>query len=468
MIIPALRPAIRAAIKSEGSGVPDFSTFDLEGRFLHFKATDGPLDASGNPLTADGSIDQWLDLSGQGNHLAAFDATRRMIYDADGGPGGKPVANSIAKLLRRATLTGGTQTGYTVIMLCRIRPEIAIADCLLSTDTSSVNRLQSQSAGGGGVIVGNFNASSGNSGNMGGIPTGNTDFCLFVVECTDGVAPKGRFGINGRVPQVMPGTPGAYVASAFSLGARYGNLNPSELDVYEIVLINSPNIDDATWNKIREYAAKEFGITSPTAEFPSVRAGLETFQRANTADNNLGTSESGHRYNVTGSGAARARLVDNAYSMVAPWGTSYVYPLTTIKPRVIEWDYEFRTGAGSGQDSTNAVGLANSLTSSGDMIHVLWNKNSLQVQRFHSPNPAENLPLVTYDGTYLSGRIRLEFNFAAGLVVVTGPDGVVTVLDWNANTTAPLSDYNTWNFFYEIIAASTNTLVAAYTRFYWE
>jgi hypothetical protein len=426
------------------------------------------LDEFGNVLLSDGVINEWIDLSGQNNTLSAFDATRRMVYDADGGPNGKPVATSISKLLRRATLTGGTQTGYTLIMLCRIRPEIAIADCILSTDTSSVNRLQSQSSGAGGTIVGNFNASSGNSGNMGGIPTGNTDYCLFVVECTDGVVPKGRFGINGLQPQTMVGTPTSYVASAFSLGGRYTNVNSSELDIYEIIMLTTPNLDDDIWNKVRDYTAREFGITSPTSQFPSTQHMLETFQRADTSDNNLGTSETGHTYNVVANGGAQVRIIDNAYTMIAPWGTSYVYPKSTIKPRVIEWDYEFRAGAGVGQDSTNAVGLANSYTSSADMVHVLWNKDSLQVQRFHTPNPVENLPLVTYTGTFTSGRIRLEFDFVGGLITVTSPDGVVTVLDWNSNTTAPLSDYNTWNLFYEIISASTNTLVAAYTRFYFE
>jgi hypothetical protein len=446
-----------------------FTLSDFEDRFLHFRASDGPLNPSGLPAVDADAVDQWLDLSGEGNHLTAFDAARRFAYDADGGPIGQPVCKSPADLLRRASLTGGTQVGFTMIILGRWNTtDYGAGDRVVAGDTTPAFQWASQSATITGTppdatSISNVLATSGNSGNVTGTPIG--DWMLFVMECRDGVVAKGYWAFNDAIPTLMSGAPTAFELDAFAMGATYANTGHANFDFLEVCFLRRPTFAQEDWNLVRGYAAKQLGKT-----FADTKRFLDTFQRANTSDNNLGLSDTNCGWRVTGSGATSARLYDNALTNGTPggaYGTFYASPNITFSPSVMEWDFEMRTGPGAGLDSTNAVGLSANLDDINDMIHMVWGKTQIRIERFN-PGGVGTVVVasVPFGGTVLEGRVKVEFDFANGLVHVTVPNGTRTTLDWDSVQARPLSDYNTRNTFVEVISGGDETLIAAYTRVY--
>jgi hypothetical protein len=107
---------------------------------------------------------------------------------------------------------------------------------------------------------------------------------------------------------------------------------------------------------------------------------------------------------------------------------------------------------------------------------MVWGKGSIRIERFN-PGGVGTIVIggagVSFGETVLSGRIKVEFDFEAGLIHVTVPNGTRTTLDWNAQALRPLIDYKTRNTFVEVIStnnvggdSSGNALIAAYTRVY--
>jgi hypothetical protein len=315
-------------------------------------------------------------------------------------------------------------------------------------------------------------ATSGSTSNISPTPMG--DWMLFVIECRDGVVPKGRWAFNDGVPFLMTGTPTAFELDAFALGGTFANTNHANFDFLEVCFLRRPAISQDDWNLVRGYAAKQLGKTfADTTKF------LDTFQRANTSDNILGLSDTNCGWSVTGSGATSARIYDNALTNGTPggaYGTFYAIPNITFSPSVMEWDFEMRTGPGTGGDSTNACGLSANLDNINDMVHMVWGKGSIRIERFN-PGGVGTIVIggagVSFGETVLSGRIKVEFEFEAGLIHVTVPNGTRTTLDWDAQALRPLIDYKTRNTFVEVIStnnvggdSSGNALIAAYTRVY--
>jgi hypothetical protein len=422
------------------------------------------------------AVDQWLDLSGEGNHLTAFDAARRFAYDADGGPIGQPVCKSPADLLRRASLTGGTQVGFTMIILGRWNTtDYGAGDRVVAGDATPAFQWASQSATITGTppdatSVSNVLATSGNSGNVTGTPIG--DWMLFVMECRDGVVAKGYWAFNDAIPTLMSGSPTAFELDAFAMGATYANTGHANFDFLEVCFLRRPAISQDDWNLVRNYAAGQLGKTfANTTEF------LDAFQRADTPDNKIGLSNTncGWRFSGTLNGI-NARLLDNGLTIVEgdevdpddQWGTFYAEPLITFNPSIFEWDYSMRAGGGgSGFDCTNACGLSANLDNINDMVHMVWGKNQIRIERF---NPGEVgtivVGTVAFGTPFTSGRIRVQFDFAAGLIHVTGPNNVTVTLDWDAVAERPLVDFNTRKTFVEVIAGADDELITTYNRVY--
>lgn len=458
------------------SPAPSFTLADFEDRFLHFRASDGPLNPSGLPAVDADAVDQWLDLSGEGNHLTAFDATRRFEYDADGGPIGQPVCKSPADLLRRASLTGGAQVGFTMIVLGRWNTAgYGSADLPIAGDGSPACDWRSLSAEVTGTppsatINSRMTASSGNSAN---ISTPMGVWMLFVVECTDGVVPKGRWAFDDAVPTLMSGSPSEFELNAIALGANYGNTSHANFDFLEVCFLRRPAISQDDWNLVRNYAAKQLGKTfSDTTEF------LDTFQRADTSTNNIGLSNTNCGWELSGGdlNGINARLLNNGLTIVEgdevdpddQWGTFYAEPLITFNPSIFEWDYSMRAGGGgSGFDCTNACGLSANLDNINDMVHMVWGKTQIRIERF---NPAGVgtiiVGTVAFGTPFTAGTIRVQFDFSAGLIHVTDPNGTVTTLDWDAVALRPLVDFNTRKTFVEIIAGADDELITTYNRVY--
>lgn len=105
---------------------------------------------------------------------------------------------------------------------------------------------------------------------------------------------------------------------------------------------------------------------------------------------------------------------------------------------------------GAGVDSTNAVLIPIVARTANDTIHFVWNTTGWRLERYYPAGGAADI-VIARQASYnlLTGTFLIELDITAGLVTVTGPDGVVTVADWDAEIPAsPLSNYS--NSSYEL------------------
>ena len=436
---------------TRGTSPGVFNVRNLANWFGLWYADESPLDGSGNPIT-DGTVVTLADLSGNGRDMTSFSAGVRPDIDSDGGPGSTPALAFIAESIRTAAFD--TLTDFTIVLLTKQRSTgFGAGERIVEGDGTPAFTWQRNALTGG---IGTNRVTATTPSSSGNFNITADEWVMVIAQC---VQNNGQIQINDVPFAPFSNSTGAFQLDRFSIGMVTGGTASADQDMVMVGIIPGA-ITDAEASKIRTFAAERLGLS-----FSSETQFLDTFQRADTIDANIGTSDSGHTYNVAGLQAINTRILNNQLTNVDPWGTFYAYPRINFKIRRIRWKYAFRAGLGlpGGGYSTNAVGLSAVLTDSSDMVHIVWGPNQVRIERLWS-GTTEVVGTVSFGSTYLTGEIIVELNPTAGTITVTGPDNTPTVLDWNAETTRDLIDYSTRNIFYEVISSLTNEAVCGYTE----
>ena len=444
MTRPPTRLATRKATRGTSPGA--FNVRNLANWFGLWYADESPLDGSGDPIT-DGTVVTLADLSGNGRDMTSHSPGVRPDIDSDGGPGSTPVLAFIAESMRTAAFDA--LTDFTIVYLAKQRSTGHSAGERIGEGDGSPSCAWQRNGLSGGVGTNRITAASGNSGNF---SITADEWVLVILEC---VSNAGRIQVNDIPFANMTGSPTTFQIDRWAIGNVNGTAGSSaDQDIVMLGIIPGA-ITDAEASKIRTFAADRLGLT-----FSNETLYYDDWQRAN-ATGNLGISPTNHLYDTTGSGAANVQILNN--ELTTDLGTFYTTPRLNFNPSEIEWDFSFREGGGgSGLDSTNAVGLSSSILNFSDMVHMVFGRGQIRIERLH-PGTTEIAATVSWGETLTTGRVKVKFNFAAGTIVVTKPNGTTETIDWNANTTRDLSEYNTRNIFFEVIASADNENICGYT-----
>ena len=427
--------------KSAARGGASFDLSYLEGLEMLYLAETGALGAADAPVI-DGEVYTLVDEINARN-LTAASAGFRPSRDSDGGPNGIPVITFLADALRTASSFSAI-TDFTFIYLGRQRStgftagERCIASDLSPIFTFSRNAL-SGSNGTCAVL-----ASSGGSGNR-TVPA--DEWILFVGECIGGA---GATELNDG--QYLPmSNPSAFQPDTFCIGdyAATASLCMDQ-DVVAIAVV-SGTLSEAEKSKVRTYAANLLGLT-----FSNESRFEDTFTRADTPDNQLGIGETGHKWE--GSSAA-ARILNNTLTIVSPWTTNYSWAQINFAPSQFGWDFTTRNEGGSVRE-VGAVLITKVRQNLNNMLHLVWSTTGWQIEQylFTGVVVTHVVTLRTYDAPYLSGSLSVRVDWDAGILWITGADGVEIECDWNGSTaTEPLINYRTPYLCYEVGIQSVDT-----------
>lgn len=418
-----------------------FTLFDLEGLEMLYLADTGALGATSLPVV-DGEVYTLVDEINARN-LTPASAGFRPSRDSDGGPNGIPVITFLADALRTASSFSAI-TNFTFVYLGRHRStgftagERCIASDLTPIFTFSRNAL---SAGNGTCTV---LASSGGSGNR-TIPA--DQWMLFVGECVGGA---GATSLNDG--QYLPmSNPSAFQPDTFCIGdyAATASLCMDQ-DVVAIAVV-SGTLSDAEKSKLRTYAANLLGLT-----FSNETRFEDTFTRADTGDNQLGIGETGHKWE--GSSVA-ARILNNTLTIVSPWNTNYSWAQINFAPTTFGWDYTTRNEGGAVREVAATL-ITKARQNLNDMFHLVWSTTGWKIEQylFSGTVTTHVVEERTYAAPYLAGSVSVRADWDAGLLWITGADGVEIECDWNGSTaTEPLINYKTPYLCYEVGIQSAGT-----------
>ena len=403
----------------------------------------GVLDATSvTPDNAE-NVMTWQDQSGNGNHLTQATAGFRPSYRTADGPNGGPCIRFELEQLK-VTALNATITDPTVYFICK--KTHTTSAYMYSGDGTPTFYLQNTSAG-----LSQAGISAGTSGNF---TFSEATWGLQRLEALQGAGETQWNDAQAKATTVF----GVSTLDGFSLGSRIDYVLQANFDVAELIIVSGA-LSDTNLRKMRLYAASKYGF-SWSSEY-----GLsDTFTRADTADSNLGTSDTGHLWELSGSGMANARILGNGYTVSSPWSTVYAWPQINFKPSTIAWSYDEIDYGGGGGDSVNAVGITKARQSLLDMVHFVWAPTGWRLERWY---PAGGSAVVVAQSAYVvsSGNMRLAFNWTAGTITVHDANGVSTLCDWNGTVGAgTLSDYQTSSIFYEVIAPLTPGKVVRYTK----
>jgi hypothetical protein len=449
-----LRPHIRPLLKGRifRKFVSAFSLSKLPNRFLDFWAADGALTASAVPAGNGEAVQTWNDISGQGNHIAAQNAGLRPAFSAAGGPIGQEIVSFREDQLRRASLTGGAVTDFVFIGLIKWTDVgLAIADNLWSGDgtpTANLVTLSSAPNGSGQIVL----QGAGSSGNTGQILVPVNQWVLFVGEFKAG---GGRWAVNDAQPRRQTNTTTAYELDAISIAAAWGGGQACGVDVVQMTYLDQPTLDDEDWSKVRTYAAKQLGVT-----FSNESRYFHDFTiEANTANNAIPLSPTGHAYQLTGGQLANVRILNGALTIISPFGTFYAWVQINFRPSFVAWEYN-EISYGAGINSTCTVILSKLRQNLNDMLHFVWSQSGWRLERYY---PAGGAAVIVAQRTYTraaTGRFEWEIDRNAGTIIVTGADGVPVLCDWNGTAGAgTLADFVTNSFAVEVIGAASGQIV---------
>jgi hypothetical protein len=422
-----------------------FDIADLANRFLDFWAADGALTASAVPAANGEAVQTWNDFSGQGNHIAAQNAGLRPAFSAAGGPIGQPIVSFNDDQLRRASFTAGEVSDFVFIGLIRIKAAgFTAGETLFAGDGSPICAWQNNSQSGGNAVAVLY-GSSGNSSNI-AIP--QDQWVLFVVEM---IAGRGRFAVNDAQPRAMFGTLTAAVLNAISIGAAWAGIQGIQFDALRLTYLDQTGFADDDWSKVRTYAAGQLNLP-----FSNESRFEDTFTRADTADNQLGIGETGHKWE--GSSTA-ARILNNTLTIVSPWTTNYSWTQINFAPSQFGWDYTTRNMGGTVRE-VGAVLITKARQNLTNMLHLTWSRDGWNLEQYLSSGSVITHVVASrlYSGDILAGSISVRVDWNAGLIWITGADGVEVECDWNGSTaTEPLANYRTPYLCYEVGVQSAGT-----------
>lgn len=423
----------------------EWTPLDLTNLFAWWTADEGALDGSAAAVT-DGEVYSWTERV-SGRALLPASAGFRPTRDSDGSPTGGPVLTFTADCVRAAL--GTTISGFTIIYLGRMRSNGFTAGEQMYSGDGSPTFAHARNALTGTAGVHRVSGTTGNSGNL--AITADA-WMLSIDQCVIGAAKTAR---NDQQPRNMTGSPSAFEIDNIAIG-NYGaiaSLCPDQ-DVLDFIIVEGAPTR-AEYAKLRGWAAKRLGL-----DFSEESRFRDTFARGDTSDNNLGLSDTGHAYQITGSGLANARILDGGWTVVQgsgspQWSTAYVWPQINFVPRRVSLDFDIINYGGAGGVSSNVIGLTKNQQDLSDMIHLLIGPRGWRLERFY---PAGGVPVVVQQRTTgafeeLTGSYEVEFDFTAGVITITDPTDTVTVCDWDAEIpSSPLTNYATEWLFFEIIA----------------
>jgi hypothetical protein len=425
---------------------------ELQNRFLDFWAADGALTASAVPAGNGEAVQTWNDFSGQGNHIAAQNAGLRPAFSAAGGPIGQAMVSFREDQLRRASFTGGEVTDFVFIGIIKWTDTgLAVADNLFAGDGSPTMNLATLSStinGNGQIVL----QGAGSSGNTGQILFPGNQWALLVVEFKAG---GGRYAFNDNQPRQMTNSPSACILNAISVGAAWSGTQGVGVDAVRMLFLDQPTLDDEDWSKVRTYAAKQLGVT-----FSNESRYFHDFTlEANTANNTIPLSPTGHAYQLTGGQLANVRILNGALTLISPFGTFYAWVQINFRPSFVAWEYN-EISYGVGIDSTCAVILSKLRQDLNDMLHFVWSQIGWRLERYY---PAGGASVIVAQRTYTraaTGRFEWEIDRNAGTILVTGADGVAVLCDWNGTAGAgTLADFVTNSFAVEVIGTALGQIV---------
>jgi hypothetical protein len=434
-----------------------FTLADIPGIAMLYRAAEGILNASGDPIT-DGEAQTITDIISARN-MAATAAGFRPTLDSDGGPGGIPILTCLADSVR--TTSSFTELeDFTVVYLGRIRDTGFTAGERLYSGDGTPAFTHARNALTGTAGTHRINATSGNSGNL-SITAG--EWMIHIAECIGGA---GRTALNDAQFRNMTGSPTEFKIDGFAIGdyAATASLCPDQ-DIVEIAVFPGP-ISIELHRKIVEYAAGVLGLT-----ISNFRQYRDTFDRANTSDNNLGLSDTGHAYQIQGSGLANARILDGGWTVISP-GAAYTFPQINFIPRTISLDYdiiEYDEDPANTNVSSNVIILTNGQQNLNDMVHLLIGPTGWRLERHY---PAGGATVVVEQRTsgsfdFPEGSYHVSVNYAGGIITITDPEGTVTVCDWDdAIPSSPLTNYAAEWLCFEIICPTDPKSVMRMTNLY--
>jgi hypothetical protein len=222
-----------------------------------------------------------------------------------------------------------------------------------------------------------------------------------------------------------------------------------------MMFLDQPTLGDEDWSKVRTYAAKQLGVT-----FSNESRYFHDFTlEANTANNTIPLSPTGHAYQLTGGQLANVRILNGALTLISPFGTFYAWVQINFRPSFIAWEYN-EVSYGVGIDSTCAVILSKLRQDLNDMLHFVWSQSGWRLERYY---PAGGASVIVAQRTYAraaSGRFEWEIDRNAGTILVTGADGVPVLCDWNGTAGAgTLADFVTNSFAVEVIGTALGQIV---------
>jgi hypothetical protein len=324
----------------------------------------------------------------------------------------------------------------------------AVGETLWAGDGTPICAWQNNAQSGGNVTTLLY-GSSGTSGNI-SIP--QDQWLLFVVEMKAG---KGRYAINDAQPRIITGSLTAAILNAITIGAAWAGTQGIDVDAVRMMFLDQPTLDDEDWSKVRTYAAAQLGVT-----FSNESRYFHDFTlEANTANNTIPLSPTGHAYQLTGGQLANVRILNGALTIISPFGTFYAWVQINFRPSFIAWEYN-EISYGVGIDSTCAVILSKLRQDLNDMLHFVWSQSGWRLERYY---PAGGAAVIVAQRTYTraaTGRFEWEIDRNAGTIIVTGADGVPVLCDWNGTAGAgTLADFVTNSFAVEVIGTALGQIV---------
>ena len=205
-------------------------------------------------------------------------------------------------------------------------------------------------------------------------------------------------------------------------------------------------------NPAASRAAAEAAPSNPTALIDDIF--FDSFSRADTVNNAIGTGETGQAWTITGSGAANARIASAGLRTVSPRGTIYCWP--TLGYNVVRFGCTFVFEAGGGAGGyVNAMILSKASQSLTNMLHITWNANQVHVEDWRSGSAGDSIVMRVFDSPLLPGfEYTLEVEIIPDLdrVILYAPDGKVL-----SATHPNVSEYHTPYCAWETIDSDTGS-----------
>ncbi len=409
----AVRPALLSALGGGGS-----SSFSLDDITLAFRGDPtiaaSYLNNSDTQATDGQGVKSWV---GGANTITEATAGDRPPLNIDGGPnGGRALEFSAHKL---ATAVSSIAEPWAVVVW---KPSLTGTGMVI--DESATSRVFYQRSG---------NSTSGmNAGSaVNGITITPNEWNLTFIDWGAGRA-------NNNCGLDIVGDAGSNPMTAFVLGNDYQKTGPLNALVADVLLGDGAvtPLTDALRVSIAKHLRSKCALTS----IPSATSFFDTFTRANGAS--IGTAESGHGYEVGGSGTANLLIVGNALSHSG--GTIYVHPKVIFPPNNQAVDYSTRALGGGDVAGGYIFGLAtqpgNTLQALDSLVH-LGGSSAEAILTHFTPGGSTSIWSHTYATAQPTGRATMTYDRDAGTIRITCPDGHEATVDWDSLAPVPLSAF---------------------------